>query len=42
MSKEKKPKKVTVKELKKAILKDLEKKQVSKEWIKQHLIIASI
>jgi hypothetical protein len=38
----KKPKKVTVNNVKKAILTELEKKNVSKDWIKNHLIITKI
>jgi len=38
----KKPKKVTVNSVKKAILSELDKKQVSKDWIKNHLIIISL
>ena len=38
----KKPKKLTVKEVKKAILTELDKKKVNKDWIKQHLIITGI
>jgi len=38
----KKPKKVTVNNVKKAILTELEKKNVSKEWIKNHLIITKL
>jgi hypothetical protein len=37
-----KPKKVTVKDVEKAILTELEKKQVSKDWIKSHLIISKL
>jgi hypothetical protein len=38
----KKPKKVTIEDVKKAILTELEKKQVSKDWIKSHLIITKL
>jgi hypothetical protein len=38
----KKPKKVTTNDVKKAILTELEKKQVSKDWIKSHLIITKL
>jgi hypothetical protein len=38
----KKPKKVTVDNVKKAILTELEKKNVSKDWIKNHLIITKL
>jgi hypothetical protein len=38
----KKPKKVTVNNVKKAILTELEKKNVSKDWIKNHLIITKL
>jgi hypothetical protein len=38
----KKPKKVSVLDVKKAILSELEKKQVSKDWIKSHLIITKL
>jgi hypothetical protein len=38
----KKPKKVTVNNVKKAILTELEKKNVSKDWIKSHLIITKL
>ena len=41
MPKEKKPKKIEIKDVKKAILKELDKKQVSKEWVKSHLIITT-
>ena len=37
-----KPKKATVKNVKKAILTELEKKQVSKDWIKSHLIFTKL
>jgi len=40
--KTKKPKKVTVQDVKKAILTELEKKQVSKHWINSHLIFAKL
>lgn len=39
--KTKKPKK-PIKKIKAAIIKDLEKKNVSKDWIKNHLIITTI
>ena len=38
----KKPKKVTVDNVKKAILTELEKKNVSKDWINNHLIITKL
>lgn len=38
----KKPKKVTVNNVKKAILTELEKKNISKDWIKNHLIITKL
>jgi hypothetical protein len=38
----KKPKKVRVDNVKKAILTELEKKNVSKDWIKNHLIITKL
>jgi len=37
-----KPKKVIVQDVKKAILTELEKKQVSKDWINSHLIITKL
>ena len=40
--KTKKPKKVTAQDVKKAILTELEKKQVSKDWIKSHLIFTKL
>ena len=38
----KKPKKITAQDVKKAILTELEKKQVNKDWIKSHLIFAKL
>jgi len=40
--KTKKPKKVTAQDVRKAILTELEKKQVSKDWINSHLIITKL
>jgi hypothetical protein len=37
-----KPKKVSAQDVKKAILTELEKKQVSKDWIKSNLIITKL
>lgn len=34
--------KATIKTVKKAILTELDKKKVNKDWIKQHLIISGI